>query len=295
MQVADVFRHVANQLPPETRMTGFLGVVRWVMNRVQAYGNQRNGWSFDWARGTIDLIASYDTGTIAISNGATTVTGTDTVFTDAMVGRKIRIVGVDYVIDSRASNTEVELATEYGGTDETEAKFVVYKDEYPLSANISTVHRIWDKQNNNTIEGVSPLELGDRDFRSNQSGTVEVYAEVGVNSSGQTLVQFHPYPTAIARLEYWYQANITQISGIGSTIDIPEFYDELVKQGVYARQMQILRMNGWRDEMLNFSEMLLEAWDHDTVFRDTVVRMARADNIEPFRFLIRQARNVTVT
>lgn len=295
MLVSDIFRHVADQLPPETRMTGFLGVTRWVMNRIQAHGNQRNGWSFDWARGQIDLIASYDTGTIAISNGATTVTGTDTEFTDAMVGRKIRIVGVDYVIDSRASDTEIELATVYGGSDETEAKFTVYKDEYALAANISTVHRIWDKQNNNIIRAVSPLELGDRDFRSEQSGTVKIYAEVGVNSSNQTLVQFHPYPTAIARLEYWYQADITQISGIGSTIDIPVFYDELVKQGVYARQMQVLRMNGWRDEFVNFTEMLREAWDHDSVFRDTVVRMARADNLEPLRFLVRHARNVTVT
>src|SRR3990167_5562213 len=40
--------------------------------------------------GVITTVAPYATGTVAMTNGSKTVTGTDTVWTSAMVGRKIR-------------------------------------------------------------------------------------------------------------------------------------------------------------------------------------------------------------
>ena len=67
-------------------------------------------------------VADYTTGTItAIANGATTVTGSSTVWTDQMVGRMFRITdgtgdGEWYEIASVTSNTELELASAYQGT-----------------------------------------------------------------------------------------------------------------------------------------------------------------------------------
>lgn len=295
MLVSELQRSVANALPPGARMTPFLDVTRWVMRRIRAYGDTRGGWSFDWNRGQIDLVASYDTGTVAITNGATTVTGTGTTFTSAMAGRKMRIGGVAYIIDSFTDTTHVELATAYGAATETAATYTIYQDEYAVASGAANIHRIWDKENNHTLDAISQVEMGDKDFLGESPGTVSFYTIAGRNSSGVFLIQFHPYPTAIARLEYWYQADITQISGIGSTLDIPAFFDELVKQGAHARQMQVLRMDGWRDEFNNFGEMLHESWLTDNPLRDARVRMARDDMVDTKMFLFRTARNVTVT
>lgn len=70
-------------------------------------------------------VADYVTGSIvSIANGATTVTGTSTVWTDAFVGRFIKITGDDstttgdnewYEIASVTSNTILELTKAYDG------------------------------------------------------------------------------------------------------------------------------------------------------------------------------------
>lgn len=71
-------------------------------------------------------IADYTAGTItSITNGATTVTGTTTVWTASMIGRYIRITesdtankgdGVWYEISSVTSATVLELVVPYAGT-----------------------------------------------------------------------------------------------------------------------------------------------------------------------------------
>lgn len=79
-----------------------------------------------YARGQKDLsVADYTTGTItSIANGATTVTGSSTVWTAKMVGRYIRFTDSDtantgdgewYEIASVTSATVLELATPYAG------------------------------------------------------------------------------------------------------------------------------------------------------------------------------------
>jgi hypothetical protein len=59
---------------------------------------------------------AYLTGTVTISNGATTVVGSGTTWTSAMVGRSIYLGGVWYEIATRTDNTHIELADAYAGT-----------------------------------------------------------------------------------------------------------------------------------------------------------------------------------
>lgn len=66
-------------------------------------------------------VADYTTGTIAVTNGDATVTGTGTTFTAAMVGRYLKPTtsGDDalwYKIDTFTSATSIELENVFGGT-----------------------------------------------------------------------------------------------------------------------------------------------------------------------------------
>ena len=88
--------------------------------------------------GFITTIAPYTTGTASVTVGSTAVTGTTTVWTALMVGRKIRF-GSDtawYRIATRTSNTAITLESAYQGTTNTAATFEIYKDEYKLPADM---------------------------------------------------------------------------------------------------------------------------------------------------------------
>jgi len=88
--------------------------------------------------GFITTVAPYTTGTANVTNGLTSVSGTTTVWTAAMVGRKIRF-GSDtawYRIATRSGNTAITLESAYQGTTNTLATYEIYKDEYKLPADM---------------------------------------------------------------------------------------------------------------------------------------------------------------
>jgi len=88
--------------------------------------------------GVITTVAPYETGTVTVADGSKTVTGLLTVFTLAMVGRKIRIGGENayYRIGAYVSGTELTLETAYRGDLTSGNTFTIYKDEYRLPANL---------------------------------------------------------------------------------------------------------------------------------------------------------------
>jgi len=71
--------------------------------------------------------AYYETGTVAVTKGATTVTGTDTAFDSAMVGRDIQIgtYGKLYEITAVASTTSLTIGKGFGGDTVSGAKFKI--------------------------------------------------------------------------------------------------------------------------------------------------------------------------
>ena len=91
--------------------------------------------------GFITTVAPYETGTVDVTNGSATVTGNSTVWTSAMVGRKIRIASENayYRIKAVGSGTSLTLEVPYQGTTKTLAlgtnpAYSIYKDEYKLPA-----------------------------------------------------------------------------------------------------------------------------------------------------------------
>lgn len=91
-------------------------------------------WSFLKPVTTIDTIAPYDTGTIAIDNGTTTVTLTTGVWPSWTATHGSLIVdNTEYVIATRTSDSEMELAESWTEDTETAAEFVLqYDGNYDL-------------------------------------------------------------------------------------------------------------------------------------------------------------------
>lgn len=88
--------------------------------------------------GVIETIAPYETGTVTVTNGSKTVTGSGTTFTSAMVGRKIRVSSATsyYRISAFVSATEITLQNAYQGDTASAQTYKIYKDEYRLNADV---------------------------------------------------------------------------------------------------------------------------------------------------------------
>ena len=83
--------------------------------------NVSNGGVLAYERRVRDMsVDDYTTGTVAVTNGSATITGSSTVFTQAMVGRTLIVEdangdGMAYKIVSRSSDTSIAVENNYGG------------------------------------------------------------------------------------------------------------------------------------------------------------------------------------
>ena len=83
--------------------------------------DEQNGFFFEFNGQTLSVVKRSSTtqlsGTLAISNGATTVTGTNTLFSSQLVpGDYIVIRGMSYLVQSISSDTSMVIYPEYRGT-----------------------------------------------------------------------------------------------------------------------------------------------------------------------------------
>ena len=280
MTPEELRRSVDNVLGPETHLPFFRDVAAWVLQKIRAYGDARSGWSFDFNKSAFNTEAEYTTGTIAVSQSGTAVTGASTVWTGITNNRhKMRIGGVAYPITTIGGNTSITLTQAFAGATLTAGTYSINRDEYLLPA-LRQVRAVWDASNNRRLTCIPLSRLGDLDVKYDGGGNAAAYSIFGRGTSNVPIIQIFPYPTEITRIEYWYQADYTRVSGMGTDFSIPNTFDDLLRSGALARSMQLLRRNEWRDEWAMFNEMLREAWFQDNPARETKVRLMRTDGLE---------------
>ena len=121
--------------------------------------------SYDWPHyrdvGTIVTIDDYTDGTVTVTAASKTVTGASTTFTEAMVGRKIRI-GTEnhfFYIDAFVSTTELTLRDAYRGTGGASQTYTIFQDEYKLDANTHKLLDLRQVQDSLMMLGLSYLDM----------------------------------------------------------------------------------------------------------------------------------------
>lgn len=131
------------------------------------YGDVLDRWP--WKGLEVETIlqttAAYQTGTVSLTQGLNTATGTGTVFTPAMTGMRFQALTDNTVYTfTFVSATAGTLDRNYEGTTNAAATFWIYQDQYPLPAGTKTVLSVvnpvtglpledWTK--GQTIEGLS--------------------------------------------------------------------------------------------------------------------------------------------
>jgi hypothetical protein len=281
MTVEELRRSVENHIAPEIRLPAFLDIARWVMARIAAYGDQRRGWSFDFTKGAFNTVAPYETGTITVTQSSTGVEGASTVWTGiAFTRQKLVAGGAHYPIASITDNDTLVLSEAYAGATTALLTYSIILDEYSL-ASLRRIHGMWEPSNDRRILGISRREMAQYSIELENGNDPYVFSIMGRNASTNVnIVQLAPYPTGILRIEYWYQADYTRITGIGDTIDMPSYMDEVIKQGALYRGMQIARVDGWEQQAMEFAGMMKEAWYLDQPQKEQKVRLMRSDRLD---------------
>ena len=119
------FTYTANAIPTATPAPGFplsVSPQNWYgsKSRIGLFDEQ-NGFFFEFDGQTLYAVKRSSTtqisGTIATTNGSTTVTGTNTLFSSQLApGNYIVIRGMSYVVQSISSDTSMNIYPEYRGT-----------------------------------------------------------------------------------------------------------------------------------------------------------------------------------
>jgi hypothetical protein len=222
---------------------------------------------FNWGLSRTTLTTSDDitTGTVAVTNGSTTVTSKDddgvaaNNFGSVAAGMYIR-VGSDKVsykvtaVDTDDNPDTLTIETAYVGTTSTSAEYTILKDEYGLTtSDLDNVQfatfsdgQTWFGNNrgsgpNNELGIVDMPELlrgSGGDLHRNTSGKPQVMARIIADSSDRPVFKLWPYPTDQYVIDLWYSTKYSENTTFATNLfggDAPDLAYDAVEYRVCAR------------------------------------------------------------
>lgn len=295
MTVDDVVSYVMPQLPEDAPVRAMIQFV----NRIEEEIRDKGDWAHFFKKGSLDFVAEYSTGTVAVNEGSATVTGTGTVFPADSVGRLFRVAGSDeYVVSVRVSDTELTLARNFTGDDATAQTFRLYQNEYEMPTDVKEIIGVWDVTNNHRIMPDSREDNKSKSVNTsipafehvhgfNHHGSRhhhfnmhpwKVYSIVDLGTNDVPEMRFYPPPQNIAHVEIWYWRTFTAATTVDSTIDFPSDLDLLIKQGVLAlAAFSVGDIPQGQREQADFRRKLIRKFELDDKTEAMSVTPARMD------------------
>ena len=142
-----------------------------------------------------------DTSSVAVAVGSTALTGTDTVWTTAMTGSRIRLAGENqFYTFTYVSKTSGTLDRVYVGSDDLdEEDFTIFQNVYSLA---STVAEIQSVRYDTELKRISIDELNRWDSSRKITGTPSHFCPRGKDSSGYLTIELWPTPTSAWLFQY---------------------------------------------------------------------------------------------
>lgn len=183
-------------------------------------------WNAVIAEDNISTVASYSTGTVAITVGSSSITGTGTVWTAAMTaeaGYRIKISGNrDVYRFTRASATTGTISPSLSGpSDLTGQTYVIFKDEYDLASDHDrflkngSIYVKADGRLQDTIKE-APRDLFQEDFSVSPQDPIQRAMQTRINAvTGRKMVRLNPPPKTVYNYPYEYVKKISPMSDYG--------------------------------------------------------------------------------
>lgn len=229
----------------QDEVLGFLGEstsdtrtrVKRFLNRAASDFHYRYPWHWRRAVGFVSTVAPYTTGTVTLTNGSTTVTGSGATFTTAMVGRKIALTYGSpwYTISAFVSTTEVTLDRAYVEDTTSGATYVIYQDLYALSSAADSLlaqEVVCHKAGGEVLGRLTRTEVENAWAFPSGAGVPSYFHLHGVNSSGYLQIRVgREVPSTAFSIRYGYLSAYTEMSADGDLCVVPERFRHIIIHG----------------------------------------------------------------
>ena len=181
--------------------------------------------SHDWSRRKQDIIINTvvdkTDGTVALTSGSGTVTGTSTSFAATDVGRSFQLADSIYVIKTRTSTTEITLgdangtAVLYPGANLTGQAYVIFTQYYSLGTGIEQILGVKYKtalseRSEEWLDAMDPSRQG--------TGDPIYFARTSRGSSDDVRIEVYPRPSTAISINVKIQKGHTDLSGAQTPI-----------------------------------------------------------------------------
>src|SRR3990167_1369645 len=228
---ADIYTDLMNRVRVDTSNAPTLAQAKRYSNIALNDMHINFGEKFPWAErhGTLQVMAPYTTGTIAITKGSTTLTGASTLWNtahafganNARVTGKIAINGTVnvYTISAIGSDTSITLNERYQDTTETAGTYTYFEDEYALASDFLKPFDVQYFDANANIPLIGRMEFRRLHPRNKTPGKIQMPTIVDRAFSGSTTpvrrIIFYQPPNAYQLVPYNYVTANLAVSAAG--------------------------------------------------------------------------------
>lgn len=230
---------------PSTETNKRLVVLGFINNR---YARVTSSHHWDWLYQTLDsnFNEPYETGTISVTQGSESVTGSGTSWSANVVPNNVLIPSgrsERYLIESVSSTTALTLEGEYAGETSSDLDYSIVKPIYELPSNCEHVQSI-------LVHGVGELvPMGTQEFRRKQAsdptlvGPPRWFTEVGRRAQdGIRHIEVYPAPDQNYAVQLNYGVNIMKLEDSTSNYPlIPDRHRVVLYYGGLAEMYRYLR------------------------------------------------------
>lgn len=210
----------------------------------------------------IVTVAPYRTGTVAVTNGLNTVTGTGTTFTSAMTGRRFRVLGrYELYTFTYVSATSGTLDRVYEGDTDTAATYEIFQNVFTLESDVGVLNGVTNPYLSWDMTKYTSQRLDDEDASRLTFGHATVFVPLS-----KTTVELYPIPDAAYSYPYRYAPDPTEFSGSNTTVTpLAWVTDDLIIAGVQYRILRNAKdYSGADREESRFQRLLVQLSDKES-------------------------------
>lgn len=192
----------------------------------------------------VPTFTPYSTGTVAIALGGTALTGTTTVWTAAMSGRKFALaLGSPHYVFTYVSGTSGTVAQAYAEATQTASPHVIFSDEFDVATDVGSIARIslerpeWGGR----MEPVEESALDGSAFVHGASGQPKFWCRTNSTTVGTYRIRVWPIPDGVYRMRIRYWKTCTDLTSPGAVSSLGEDKDRLL---LYAAMLEAQTLPG---------------------------------------------------
>lgn len=192
------------------------------------YLSLQKQWPFYHQDGQVTVNAAYETGTIAITNGATTVTLTGGTFPTWAASGLLYVDGQSYRISSRDSSTQLTLATAWNQASVSGESYVLAQHSYSLPSNLQRFDQIfYDRA---WAWGTKPISHAL--LESMRQGIQYGQKRASAFSIANGKIHLWPWPTEALTVNLLYFRRPAKLVSGGATADWSDLHEVVLRRAI---------------------------------------------------------------